>query len=131
MKVQENGQRDMGYRIAKRRTELGMSQEKMAESIGVNRNTVMRIENGEHSPRADRITAICEVLHMMPNELFGMNTLSETPDDPRLSQLQMALDHLPKEKQDTFFEMANVLARGLLAGNATIFEAGSKDATKT
>ena len=121
MKVQENGQRDMGYRIAKRRTELGMSQEKMAESIGVNRNTVMRIENGEHSPRADRITTICEVLHVTPNELFGMNTLSKAPDDPRLSQLQMALDHLPKEKQDTFFEMANVLVRGLLADNATIF----------
>ena len=67
MKVQENGQRDMGYRIAKRRTELGMSQEKMAESIGVNRNNVMRIEIGEHSPRADRITAICEVLHVTPN----------------------------------------------------------------
>jgi len=33
----------------------------------------------------------------------------------------MALDHLPKEKQDTFFEMANVLVRGLLADNATIF----------
>ena len=60
MKVQENTQRDMGYRIAKRRTELGMSQEKLAESIGVNRNTVMRIENGEHIPRADRIAAVCE-----------------------------------------------------------------------
>ena len=53
MKVRENTQRDMGYRIAQRRTEMGLSQEKLAESIGVNRNTVMRIENGEHAPRAD------------------------------------------------------------------------------
>ncbi len=43
MKVQENTQRDMRYMIAKRRTELGRSQEKLAERIGVNRNTVVRI----------------------------------------------------------------------------------------
>ena len=121
MTAQENTQRDMGYRIAKRRTELGMSQEMLAESIGVNRNTVMRIENGEHIPRTDRIAAVCEVLHVMPNELFGMNTLSKAPEDHRLSQLQEALDHLPREKQDTFFQMAKVLVRGLLADNATIF----------
>lgn len=121
MKVQENTQRDMGYRIAQRRTEMGMSQEKLAESIGVNRNTVMRTENGEHIPRADKIAAICEVLHVTPNELFGLNDLSKAPEDPRMSQLQMALAQLTKEKQDTFFQMANVLVRGLLADNATIF----------
>ena len=121
MKVRENTQRDMGYRIAQRRTEMGLSQEKLAESIGVNRNTVMRIENGEHAPRADRIVALCDALRMTPNELFGMNILTKAPDDPRLSRLQMVLDHLPKEKQDTFFEMANVLVRGLLADNAKIY----------
>ncbi len=121
MKVRENTQRDMGYRIAQRRTEMGLSQEKLAESIGVNRNTVMRIENGEHAPRADRIVALCDALRMTPNELFGMNILTKAPEDPRLSQLQIALEHLPKEKQDTFFQMAGVIIQGLLAGTSTTF----------
>lgn len=47
MKVQENGQRDMGYRITKRRTELGMSQEGLAELAGMSRVSIVRIENGE------------------------------------------------------------------------------------
>jgi len=121
MKVRENTQRDMGYRIAQRRTEMGMSQEKLAESIGVNRNTVMRTENGEHIPRADKIAAICEVLRVTPNELFGMNHSIEASEDARLSKLQKALEQLPKDKQDTFFQMANVLIRGLLADNAAIY----------
>ena len=115
-----NTEKDLGYRIAKRRIELGVSQEKMAESIGVNRNTVMRIENGEHTPRADRIAAICEVLHLTPNELFGMSNSPEATENPRLSQLQMALEQLPQEKQDTFFQMTNVIIHGLLAVQTTI-----------
>ena len=113
--------KDMGYRIAKRRTELGMSQEKLAESIGVNRNTVMRIENGEHIARADKITAICKALRVAPNDLFGMGYTLGVSEAPRLSKLKKALEKLPKEKQDTFFQMANVLIQGLLAGDTTIF----------
>ena len=116
-----NTDKDMGCRIAKQRTELGMSQEELAESIGVNRNTVMRIENGEHTPRADRIAAICEVLHLTPNDLFGKRNSPKATEDPRLLQLQMALEQLSQEKQDTFFQMANVLVLGLLADNTTIF----------
>ena len=62
MAAQENIQRDMGNRIAKRRTELGLSQESLAELAGMSRVSVVRIENGEQAPRSNTAEKLCKVL---------------------------------------------------------------------
>lgn len=48
--------------IVERRTQLGMSQAKLAELCGVDRKTINRIENGHFSPSLDTMLRIALVL---------------------------------------------------------------------
>ena len=44
------------------RKRLGLSQEKLAEALGVSRNTISRWERGEFNPTADRLAALERLL---------------------------------------------------------------------
>lgn len=44
------------------RKKLGLSQEKLAEALGVSRNTVSRWERGEFNPTADKLAALERLL---------------------------------------------------------------------
>lgn len=63
---------DIGLRIKKRRKEIGMSAEKLAEKLGKNRSTVFRYENGdiENLP-LDVLNPIAEALQTTPQYLMG------------------------------------------------------------
>lgn len=41
----------MGYKIASRRSALGLSQEALAEAVGISRVSIVRIENGDQLPK--------------------------------------------------------------------------------
>lgn len=44
------------------RKRLGLSQEKLAEELGVSRNTISRWERGEFNPTADKIAALEQLI---------------------------------------------------------------------
>jgi len=44
------------------RKKLGLSQEKLAEALGVSRNTISRWERGEFNPTADKLAALEQLL---------------------------------------------------------------------
>ena len=50
------GERLLGYR-----TNIGMSQEKLAEKIGVSRQTISKWETNQSTPDFDKILPLCEV----------------------------------------------------------------------
>ena len=52
-------------RIAKK-----MSQRKLGELSGLNRNTIMKIENGDSSPNLDSCRRICSALGVSFDEVF-------------------------------------------------------------
>jgi transcriptional regulator with XRE-family HTH domain len=56
--------RQIGDRIRAARTGRKLSQEKLAERIGVDRKTVNRIELGVHATSIDRLLLIAEVLEV-------------------------------------------------------------------
>ena len=56
--------------IKKVRIELGLSQSKLAEMVGVSRNTISSIETGQYSPSAKLALAICVALEKKIEELF-------------------------------------------------------------
>ncbi len=53
---------DMGARIVKRRKELGITQEQLAEKIGVSIQSISCIENGRKSIKPENLSKICETL---------------------------------------------------------------------
>ena len=59
------GERLLGYR-----TNIGMSQEKLAEKIGISRQTISKWETNQSTPDFDKILPLCEVLGITTEELI-------------------------------------------------------------
>ena len=61
-----------GRLIAEGRKRLGLSQEALAEKMDVSRQAVAKWENGQAFPTAERLTRLCRVLEVTPEELLGL-----------------------------------------------------------
>ncbi len=53
------------------RAELDMTQKALAEAVGISRQTMNAIEQGEYNPTIKLCRAICRVLGKSLDELFG------------------------------------------------------------
>ena len=60
----------LGERLLECRTNIGMSQEKLAEKIGVSRQTISKWETNQSTPEFDKILPLCEVLGITTEELI-------------------------------------------------------------
>lgn len=57
-------------RIKAARAAKGLSQKDVAEAIGITRQTMNAIENGEYNPSLKLCIAVCKVLDKTLDELF-------------------------------------------------------------
>ncbi len=57
-------------RLKAARTERGLSQNQLAELVGVSRNTISSIETGQFSPTAKLALILCTALDKKFEELF-------------------------------------------------------------
>ncbi|MBQ8791201.1 MAG: helix-turn-helix transcriptional regulator [Ruminiclostridium sp.] len=55
------------------RAALDMSQQALAEAVGVSRQTINAIEKGDYNPTINLCIAICKVLDKTLDELFWEN----------------------------------------------------------
>lgn len=53
------------------RAELDMTQKALAEAVGISRQTMNAIEQGDYNPTIKLCRAICKVLGKSLDELFG------------------------------------------------------------
>lgn len=53
------------------RAQLDMTQKQLAEKVGISRQTMNAIEQGEYNPTIKLCRAICKVLGKTLDELFG------------------------------------------------------------
>ncbi len=51
------------------RNELNLSQEEVAEAIGITKQTYLKWENGTTEPKATQVVQLSEVLKITPNEI--------------------------------------------------------------
>ena len=56
--------------VKKARVEKGLSQQELADMVGVSRNTISSIETGQFSPTAKLALVICIALEKKFEELF-------------------------------------------------------------
>ena len=57
-------------RLRAARAALGLSQQKLADEVGVSRQTINAIEQGDYNPTIRLCLAICHVLGKSLDELF-------------------------------------------------------------
>ena len=56
--------------MKKARTEKGLSQQGLADALGVSRQTINAIEKGDYNPTIKLCIGICRVLGLTLNDLF-------------------------------------------------------------
>ena len=66
----------MGKNIAMKdaRAAAGLSQQELADKIGVSRQTINAIEKGDYNPTIKLCVGICRVLGLTLNDLFWNET---------------------------------------------------------
>ena len=69
---------NIGKNILKFRKLNGMSQKYLAAKIGISSQGLLKIEKGISSPSARTIEKIIEVLCITPNQLFGLEQITES-----------------------------------------------------
>lgn len=65
----------LGKRIKELRKSLSLTQEQMAEIVGIEPNNLSRIENGKNFPTPENLQKIAKALGVCVNELFAFNHL--------------------------------------------------------
>ena len=84
--------KELGAIVKKRRKDLGMSQEKLAEELGITYQQVQRYENGSNKLNVDNLQAIASILHIPVAAFFEGLPEPEplslvTPDEMRLLKI--------------------------------------------
>ena len=83
--------KELGKRIQVIRKSKNLTQEELAEKIGIDTKSVSKIENGGSYPGAETLTAIIKVFDIAPYELFLFN--SEIPYDEMKEEIIKSLNN--------------------------------------
>lgn len=96
---------DMGIRIAQRRKELHMTQEHLAEKMGVSLQTISCIELGKKAIRPENLANLCTHLEITSDYiLFGKRNTQQMNDTVA------KLSALPSNAYKTIEELIDLLA---------------------
>lgn len=80
---------DLGKKIQKLRKEKKITQEHLAELVGIDPKNISKIENGNNYPTAENLTSIAKALQVDIYELFVFN---EVPIEQMKKEIINALD---------------------------------------
>lgn len=96
-KPMETLTQQLGKTIRTKRRTLGLTQEQLAEMLGVGHQALSRIEQGKMAPKMDRLPCLAESLQCSVPDLFR----SMEGAEPRHAQhIEEMLRVLPMEKQE-------------------------------
>lgn len=75
-----NLKKNFGKNLQRYRKFRGLTQEKLAELVGVDVTSISSIETGKYFPSADNLTKIVEVLQIQFSDLFEFDSLNSEED---------------------------------------------------
>ena len=113
----------IGKYIADKRHARGLTQEQLAEKLGVSNKTVSKWENGKSMPDYSIIQKLCEALHITLAELMDGEDAAEESvrvyDDDQILDLLRRTQELERQRQIHYGAILIVLgiATSALSGN--------------
>lgn len=95
-----------GENLYSLRKNAKMSQEKLAEEVGVSRQSVSKWENGESYPEMDNILKLCSIFHCKINDLVheDMQDIDSLDED-----IKMSVVKLEKSKQKKLKVLSKII----------------------
>lgn len=94
----------VGARLRQRRTLLGLSQEKLADAIGLTFQQVQKYERGANRIGASRLHQLARVLEVPVSYFFEELTRSTAPggsEQPGAAEDAVAFEHDPMSRRET------------------------------
>lgn len=82
----------VGKNIARRRKELGLTQEVLAERVGVGQQSLSRIEQGHMAPKFERLQMFADALEWSVMDLFRSGTDRQSGEMERIADLVRGLN---------------------------------------
>lgn len=80
---------NLGQRIAKRRTQIGLRQNVLADLIGISNNYLSSIERGKEKPSLEVIVSLCNALQVTPDYLLMGNMYSNNVPQNIIERLRL------------------------------------------
>jgi len=102
----------LGNRIRDRRKEINISQEKVAEQVGISTNTVSRSEGGQSAMSIHIFIRIVQVLGVDANELLGIGSPVEE-ESGQYKKIFYHIQHLKQCEQTVVLQTMETLVNGL------------------
>ena len=97
----------LGKRIQKYREKAGMTQEVLAEQVGVSWNHLGAIERGVKTPKLETLVRIINVLEVSADDV--MLDVLRVGRKAQCTRIEEKLQRLPKEKQDKILRILDFL----------------------
>jgi transcriptional regulator with XRE-family HTH domain len=113
-----NGNIEHGIRLAKFRKTAGMSQQELADRIGVAQPVISRYEKGQRKLYDDMLAELAKALGVTPNDILGIAP-SKCVDNQasNLSKRMVArlkkIEALPRRAQDHLIGMLDMALKGV------------------
>ena len=101
--------KSVGQRIRNYRTRQGLSQEKLAEMIGITPNYLSALERGAYNIKLDTLVQIIDCLDITADDLF--RDVIKNGYQNKASRLTDAVASLPEDEQNRIFEVLDALIR--------------------
>lgn len=96
-----DAKQNLASAVREARTELGLSQEKLAEILNIDSRTILNIEAGRGNPKFEKLYPLITYLKIPADKIFYSNYKNEAPNLQKLLALQKdctdqeAVDLLP------------------------------------
>ena len=100
---------ELGERIRKRRQEMNLSQEALAEKAGISINTVSRVEGGQ---TAMSIEIFRKMIEIDANGLLGKN-VTGSEEKSQIYELICRIQNLSRKDQKIIFQTVDSLIDGI------------------
>ncbi|HHQ6558964.1 TPA: helix-turn-helix domain-containing protein [Serratia fonticola] len=104
--------KELGARIAMARKEQQLTQQQLAEQLGIAQQTMAHYEGGRLKVSAALLPPLSQILKLSLDELLGLPTarqFSKRGPTSRLEQQIEAISQLPKTKQKFVSEMLDMV----------------------
>ena len=89
---------ESGKRIKEMRKKVGMTQEQLAEEIGISREVIARIETGKNGTSVDGIINFANYFKVTTDEVLGIDS-----DNTMIIEIAGKLDMVSEDKRDLAF----------------------------
>lgn len=81
-----------GKNIQRKRKALNLTQERLAELLGIGQQSLSRIERGAISPKFDRLSTFAHALHTSVSELFIEEGTTDSDTEAMLKDILQGLN---------------------------------------